>query len=151
MQWLEYKGRRSGKRNTDVSLPPLRSSLPPSLPPNRPAPSPLVNVVFARTINSFSTIVRSLLVCASCFANLLPGLPFLDHARSSSFSLSLSRLEDETPASIFLPGLPPLQNMHSIVGIYPTDWYRRSGSPTFSISGIVHLRSNALDRTILKI
>lgn len=36
-------------------------------------------------------------------------------------------------------------------GFYQTDWYNKSGSPTFSISGMVHFRSNALDRTILKI
>lgn len=35
--------------------------------------------------------------------------------------------------------------------IYPTDWYNSRGSPTFSISGIVHLRSKAFERTILKI
>lgn len=32
-----------------------------------------------------------------------------------------------------------------------TDWYSNRGSPTFSISGMVHFRSNALERTILKI
>ena len=32
-----------------------------------------------------------------------------------------------------------------------TDWYISSGSPRFSISGMVHLRSNAFERTILKI
>lgn len=32
-----------------------------------------------------------------------------------------------------------------------TVWYSKSGSPTFSISGIVHFRSKAFDSTILKI
>jgi hypothetical protein len=36
-------------------------------------------------------------------------------------------------------------------GIAYTDWYSSKGSPTFSISGIVHFRSNAFERTILKI
>lgn len=34
---------------------------------------------------------------------------------------------------------------------HPTLWYSKSGSPTCSISGIVHLKSKALLRTILKI
>ena len=34
---------------------------------------------------------------------------------------------------------------------HPIAWYSRSGSPTCSISGIVHRRSNAFDKTILKI
>jgi hypothetical protein len=38
----------------------------------------------------------------------------------------------------------------SKAGFY-TDWYSSNGSPTFSISGMVHLRSKALARTILKI
>lgn len=32
-----------------------------------------------------------------------------------------------------------------------TAWYSKRGSPTFSISGMVHFRSKALERTILNI
>ena len=34
---------------------------------------------------------------------------------------------------------------------YYTSWYRSNGSPTFSITGIVHFKSKAFERTILKI
>ena len=40
---------------------------------------------------------------------------------------------------------------HLFFAFYATDWYNRSGSPTVSISGMVHFRSKALLRTILKI
>lgn len=34
---------------------------------------------------------------------------------------------------------------------YHEDWYNSSGSPTFSISGMVHFKSKAFASTILKI
>lgn len=43
------------------------------------------------------------------------------------------------------------QHQYTLHLLIQTFLYRSSGSPTFSISGIVHFRSNALDRTILKI
>lgn len=36
-------------------------------------------------------------------------------------------------------------------GTQLTDWYSSNGSPTCSISGMVQRRSNAFDKTILKI
>lgn len=44
-----------------------------------------------------------------------------------------------------------IHNRHAHTPSSYTFLYSKSGSPTFSISGIVHFRSNALARTILKI